>query len=314
MPHCPPTPRDLVLSSSVVLRVYAWGGKGEHERWRAVAEGGRQALVVLSIKLPFLRTTIVYHPRSAAHNTGGCCCYRAPLLSAYQQRKRSADRSLAFLPRRSMASCSCGHQQQQMISMASGPSAIASRLNAAAAAVAGDAAAATWWATRRVVDDENDSKAATPTRPSSPTYDVFINHRGVDTKHNVARLLYDRIEHLSGGKVRSFLDNKSMRPGDRLGESIDEGIRQCKVAVAIFSKRYFDSEFCLHELASIVESRKVLIPIFYGIKPSELILPKAVEDSQTHAPRDIERFRLALQEAKYTVGLTYDPATGYVMT
>nr|CAB3454681.1 unnamed protein product [Digitaria exilis] len=180
--------------------------------------------------------------------------------------------------------------------MASGPSAIASRLNAAAAAVAGDAAAATWWATRRVVDDENDSKAATPTRPSSPTYDVFINHRGVDTKHNVARLLYDRIEHLSGGK------------------SIDEGIRQCKVAVAIFSKRYFDSEFCLHELASIVESRKVLIPIFYGIKPSELILPKAVEDSQTHAPRDIERFRLALQEAKYTVGLTYDPATGYVMT
>ncbi|KAF8664505.1 hypothetical protein HU200_054682 [Digitaria exilis] len=294
------------------------------------APSRREAAPTNKFESLIFRQSLLAGARRPAHNTAGCCCYRAPLLSAYQQRKRPTDRSidrafrssphqqvqsrLARIPRRSMASCSCGHQQQQMRSMASGPSAIASRLNAVAAAVAGDAAAATWWATRRLVDDENDSKAATPTRPSSATYDVFINHRGVDTKHNVARLLYDRIEHLSGGKVRSFLDNKSMRPGDRLGESIDEGIRQCKVAVAIFSKRYFDSEFCLHELASIVESRKVLIPIFYGIKPSELILPKAVEDSQTHAPRDIERFRLALQEAKYTVGLTYDPATGYLRT
>ena len=42
--------------------------------------------------------------------------------------------------------------------------------------------------------------------------------------------------------------------------------------MAIFSPRYFDSDFCLHELANIVESRKLLIPIFNGIKPSELIL------------------------------------------
>jgi hypothetical protein len=207
-------------------------------------------------------------------------------------------------------SCERLHQQRSC--------SVASRLNASAEAAAGNAAAAARWASR--VDGEQ--KKMTPARrhrgarpSSSPAaFDVFINHRGVDTKHNVARLLYDRIEHLSGGRVRSFLDNKSMRPGDRLGESIDEGIRQCKVAVAIFSKRYFDSEFCLHELANIVESRKVLIPIFYGIKPSELILPQEVADSKTHAPRDIDRFRLALQEAKYTVGLTYDPTTGYVHT
>ncbi|KAK3125397.1 hypothetical protein QOZ80_7BG0604340 [Eleusine coracana subsp. coracana] len=140
-------------------------------------------------------------------------------------------------------------------------------------------------------------------------YDVFINHRGVDTKRNVARLLYDRIEHLSGGRVRSFLDNMSMRPGDRLEERIDEAIRECGVAVAIFSKRYCDSEFCLHELAQLVEARKLIIPIFYDIKPSELILPEAVVDSKEHLPRDIERFRFALRQAKYTVGLTYDSAT-----
>jgi hypothetical protein len=81
--------------------------------------------------------------------------------------------------------------------------------------------------------------------------------------------------------------------------------------VAIFSKHYCDSEFCLHELAMLVEARKVIIPIFYDIKPSEIILPEAVVDSKEHLPRDIERFRFALRQAKYTVGLTYDSATGY---
>lgn len=80
--------------------------------------------------------------------------------------------------------------------------------------------------------------------------------------------------------------------------------------MAIFSQRYFDSDFCLRELASIVEARKVLIPIFYGIKPSELVLPQEVVDSKTYTPQEIKRFTLALQEARYTVGLTYDPATG----
>ncbi|OEL17487.1 hypothetical protein BAE44_0021493 [Dichanthelium oligosanthes] len=192
---------------------------------------------------------------------------------------------------------SCGLQQQR--SPVSG-SAIASRLNASAEAAAGDLAAAARWAGRFVDEEE----------AAARRYDVFINHRGVDTKHNVAILLYDKLQQLSGGRVRSFLDSKSMRPGDRLAVSINEGIRQCRVAVAIFSKRYFDSEFCLQELANIVESRKIIIPIFYDIKPSELILPQAVANSNTHSPRDIQRFRFALKEAKNTVGLTYDPNTG----
>ncbi|CAL5066592.1 unnamed protein product [Urochloa decumbens] len=125
--------------------------------------------------------------------------------------------------------------------------------------------------------------------PRSRPYDVFINHRGADTRHTVARLLYDRLLQLSGGRVRPFLDNKSMRPGDRLVGRIDEGIRECKVAVAIFSKRYLDSAFCLHELASLVE---------------------AVAESGDLASCDIERFRAALRQARYTVGLTYDPSTG----
>ncbi|KAL6656781.1 hypothetical protein ACP70R_004561 [Stipagrostis hirtigluma subsp. patula] len=157
----------------------------------------------------------------------------------------------------------------------------------------------------RPVDYDEDDVAVSAAR-----YDVFINHRGADTKRNVARLLYDRLQQLTGGGVRSFLDNMSMRPGDRLEERLDAAIRECRVGVAIFSPRYFESDFCLRELAALVEARKIIIPIFYDIKPSDLLLPEAVVESNAHGPGDVERFRRALREVKYTVGLVYDSATG----
>ncbi|KAL6656779.1 hypothetical protein ACP70R_004559 [Stipagrostis hirtigluma subsp. patula] len=157
----------------------------------------------------------------------------------------------------------------------------------------------------RPVDYDEDDVAVRAAR-----YDVFINHRGADTKRNVARLLYDRLNQLTGGGVRSFLDNMSMRPGDRLEERIDAAIRECRVAVVIFSPRYFHSDFCLRQLAALVEARKVIIPVFYDIKPSQLVLPPAVVECKDYLPRDIERFRLALREAKHTFGLRYESATG----
>ncbi|KAL6657779.1 hypothetical protein ACP70R_005559 [Stipagrostis hirtigluma subsp. patula] len=180
---------------------------------------------------------------------------------------------------------------------------IASQLNASVEATATRTATTV---SRPVMDyDEDDVVARRAAR-----YDVFINHRGADTKRNVARLLYDRLQQLTGGGVRSFLDNMSMRPGDRLEERLAAAIRECRVGVAIFSPRYFESDFCLRELAALVEARKIIIPIFCDIKPSELVLPQAVVDSNAHAPGDIERFRFALREAKYTVGLAYNSATG----
>ena len=188
----------------------------------------------------------------------------------------------------------------------------AARLNASMEAAATSGNSASSAEARRVESsaDEVEEEVSGCVKTAPPCYDVFINHRWVDTRHTVAHLLHDRLLQLSGGRVRTFLDSMSLRPGDRLVEGINQGMSQCKVAVAIFSERYLDSEFCLHELAALVEARKVIVPIFYGVKPSALVLPQAVVD--THVPRDVERFRVALREAKYTVGLAYDPATGYV--
>ncbi|KAK7302741.1 hypothetical protein RJT34_13637 [Clitoria ternatea] len=133
--------------------------------------------------------------------------------------------------------------------------------------------------------------------------DVFINHRGIDTKRNVAGLLYDNLTRMG---VRSFLDSMNMKPGDRLFQHIDGAILGCKVGVAVFSPRYCDSYFCLHELALLIENNKRVVPIFYDVKPSQLL----VKDNRTCPPKELRRFRLALEEAKNTVGLTFDSFNG----
>ncbi|KAJ7946941.1 TMV resistance protein N [Quillaja saponaria] len=133
--------------------------------------------------------------------------------------------------------------------------------------------------------------------------DVFINHRGIDTKRTIAGLLYD---HLARLRVRPFLDSMNMKPGDRLFDHIDRAILGTKIGVAVFSPRYCDSYFCLHELALLRESKKRVIPIFYDIKPSQL----RVRDNGSCPEQELPRIREALEEAKYTVGLTFDSLSG----
>nr|KAJ0211346.1 hypothetical protein LSAT_V11C400178270 [Lactuca sativa] len=136
-----------------------------------------------------------------------------------------------------------------------------------------------------------------------PSCDVFINHRGIDTKKNVAGLLYNHLVRL---RLRPFLDSKNMKPGDKLFDKIDAAITRCKVGVVVFSPRYCQSYFCLHELARIMEAKKKVIPVFCDVKPSELI----VRDDGSCSKHQLDRFKTALEEAKYTVGLTFDSSNG----
>ncbi|CAL5183400.1 unnamed protein product [Lathyrus oleraceus] len=136
-----------------------------------------------------------------------------------------------------------------------------------------------------------------------PTCQVFINHRGIDTKKNIAGLLF---KDLTSMGVKSFLDSKNMKPGDNLFHHIDKAIIGCKVGVAVFSPRYCNSYFCLHELALLMETKKRVVPIFFDVKPSQLM----VKDDGTCSEKELRRFRFALKEAQNTVGITFDPFNG----
>ncbi|XP_021894673.1 protein VARIATION IN COMPOUND TRIGGERED ROOT growth response-like [Carica papaya] len=138
---------------------------------------------------------------------------------------------------------------------------------------------------------------------NEPSCDVFINHRSVDTKRTIVTLLYD---HLSRLNLRPFLDNKNMKPGDKLFDNINSAIRDCKVAVTVFSPTYCESYFCLHELSLIMESKKKVIPIFCDVKPSQL----QVMYGGKFSVQEFQRFKWALEEAKNTVGLTFDSFKG----
>uniref|UniRef100_A0A0D3AAK3 TIR domain-containing protein n=1 Tax=Brassica oleracea var. oleracea TaxID=109376 RepID=A0A0D3AAK3_BRAOL len=142
-----------------------------------------------------------------------------------------------------------------------------------------------------------------PSLPNPNLCDVFISHRRIDTKKTISGLLHDHFTRLH---LNSFLDSKSLKPGDRLLFEVNAAIRECSVGIAVFSPRYCDSYFCLHELMRLMENKKRIIPIFCNVKPSEL----CVKNDRTRPAAEIRRLQLALEEAKYTVGLTFDTSNG----
>ncbi|KAE8714955.1 Alpha-galactosidase 2 [Hibiscus syriacus] len=132
----------------------------------------------------------------------------------------------------------------------------------------------------RVPPPPTPNKATAMTR--RPTCDVFINHRGIDTKRTIAGLLHD---HLSGLGLRPFLDSRSSHIFAQLLRFALLPARGCP----------FDGE------------QKRVIPIFCDVKPSQL----QVMDYGICSAEQLERFNWALEEAKQTVGLAFDTVKGY---
>ncbi|GLJ08581.1 hypothetical protein SUGI_0091720, partial [Cryptomeria japonica] len=102
---------------------------------------------------------------------------------------------------------------------------------------------------------------------SSKLYDVFINHRGPDVKQTLGIELYNSLEQMG---IRAFLDSQEKELGDSFPSTIETAIHSAKVNVAIFSKGYADSPWCLTELLLMLERQAKIIPVFYGVKPSDL--------------------------------------------
>lgn len=100
-------------------------------------------------------------------------------------------------------------------------------------------------------------------------YQVFINHRGTDTKKNLASLIY---HNLSPFGLRVFLDQEELRTGDTLCPAIQGAISSASVHIAIFSENYARSSWCLNELVWMLRSshERKIIPIFCDVEPSHL--------------------------------------------
>ncbi|GLJ14045.1 hypothetical protein SUGI_0224630 [Cryptomeria japonica] len=102
---------------------------------------------------------------------------------------------------------------------------------------------------------------------SPKVYDVFINHRGPDVKQTLALELYNSLEKVG---IRAFLDCKEMDLGDLFPSTIQNAICSSSVQIAIFSRRYAESVWCLAELALMLQTKRKIIPIFYDVPPFHL--------------------------------------------
>ena len=103
-------------------------------------------------------------------------------------------------------------------------------------------------------------------------YDVFINHRGPDVKKTFVAHLYAALSSW-GINIRPFLDAEDIPYGQDVFEEIDKALKGVCVHVAIFSKGYAESIYCLDELCVMLESKQPIIPVFYDVEAANLRRP-----------------------------------------
>ncbi|XP_061355776.1 disease resistance protein Roq1-like [Gastrolobium bilobum] len=111
--------------------------------------------------------------------------------------------------------------------------------------------------------------------PSSFTYewiyDVFLNFRGVDTRKNFTGNLYNSL-HERG--IHTFIDDEGLNKGEEITPSLLQAIQDSRIFIAVFSKNYASSTYCLKELVMILECSKaqgrLFWPVFYDVDPSQV--------------------------------------------
>jgi hypothetical protein len=103
------------------------------------------------------------------------------------------------------------------------------------------------------------------------------------------------------------LDAKSLIKGNHALKSINEALRGVRVHLAIFSKGYAESKYCLNELCDMMQSPEKVIPVFFkDVEPEHL---RQIESGpfadafEKHLEKkrdeDVERWKIALLEASH---------------
>lgn len=100
-------------------------------------------------------------------------------------------------------------------------------------------------------------------------WDVFINHASEDKVF--ARQLADELTK-QGLKV--WFDEMTLKLGDRLSEKIDQGLRDSRFGIVIFSQAFFNKSWTRHELEGLVykelSSGKTILPIWHNVTVADV--------------------------------------------
>ncbi len=101
-------------------------------------------------------------------------------------------------------------------------------------------------------------------------WDVFISHASED-KDTVVRQLADALEKM---KVKIWFDEFSLKIGDSLSKSIDDGLQKSKFGIVVISKNFLEKHWTDYEYRSLLSKeengKKVILPIWHNISKDEV--------------------------------------------
>ncbi|XP_010243120.1 PREDICTED: TMV resistance protein N-like [Nelumbo nucifera] len=102
-------------------------------------------------------------------------------------------------------------------------------------------------------------------------YDVFLSFRGEDTRKNFTDHLYTALVQRG---INTFRDDEALRRGEEITPDLEKAIEESRIAIAVLSRNYASSRWCLEELVKILECRKTkgqwVIPLFYDVDSSDV--------------------------------------------
>ncbi|CAN6446186.1 unnamed protein product [Victoria cruziana] len=158
------------------------------------------------------------------------------------------------------------------------------------------------------MEEMGGSTEAAEEMESSPAseYHVFLSFRGEDTRNGFTSHLYD---DLVGRGISTFIDSEKLEKGEKI-DRLFEYIEKSKIIVVIFSERYAESRWCLKEVVRSVECKKQIIPVFFGVEPSDVRKQSGPFESafrkhdKKQKQEDVRKWREALEEVGYLSGFT----------
>lgn len=102
--------------------------------------------------------------------------------------------------------------------------------------------------------------------------DVFISHASKDKLKYVENL----VRNIKAKGISVFYDSESISWGDSIKEELDKGLSNCRLAVVVISKNYFERPWTEYELQALLnrqnsEGKKIILPILYKISKKDFV-------------------------------------------
>lgn len=102
-------------------------------------------------------------------------------------------------------------------------------------------------------------------------FNVFISHSSQDREW-----VSEFASSLRAAGVDAWFDESQLTPGDRIGERIEEALRQSQTLILITSPQTLRSPWTFFELGAAVADGKRIIPVLTGgVSPEDVPVPIA---------------------------------------